>query len=79
MNIVGNIPNTIARRLDRWQPSGWFLLGGAAVAVGLSAGFGVWIFKDLILLAQAGFGYLLAHERHSARGPSCWRLWQAGY
>ncbi len=46
----------IARLLDRWEPSGWYVLGVAAILVGFTGGLGVWIFKQGIVLAQLGFG-----------------------
>lgn len=38
--------------LDRIQPSESFVLGGAALGVGLTSGAGVWLFKRLIDLAH---------------------------
>ncbi len=33
--------------LDRWQPSTWYVLGTAAIIVGLAGGVGVWLFKEM--------------------------------
>lgn len=44
-----------ARLLDRWQPSGWYVLGGAALLLGLMTGAGIWLFEQMILLAEHGF------------------------
>ena len=38
----------VARWFDRLQPSESVVLGGAALAVGLTSGAGVWLFKRLI-------------------------------
>jgi len=41
-----------SRLLDRFQPSESFVLGGAALLVGLLSGAGVWFFKRLIDLSH---------------------------
>ena len=46
--------------LDRWQPSAWYVLGGAAILVGLLAGIGVWIFKLLFHEAEHYFDLVSA-------------------
>jgi CIC family chloride channel protein len=43
----------VGRWLDRLQPSESVVLGGAALAVGLTSGAGVWLFKRLIDGAHA--------------------------
>lgn len=43
---------SLPRWLDFWQPSESLVLGGAALLVGLTAGTGVWLFKQLIDLSQ---------------------------
>ncbi len=42
----------LTRCLEYLQPSESYLLGGAAVLVGLTSGMGIWLFKRLIDLAQ---------------------------
>jgi CIC family chloride channel protein len=49
-----------ARLLDHYQPSAWYVLGSAALLVGLAAGTGIWVFEELILLAAHAFGALAA-------------------
>ncbi len=44
---------TLAYWLDRLQPSETWLLGGAALLVGLLSGLGIWLFKALIRLAHS--------------------------
>lgn len=52
MKIHQTIPNTIGRLLDHLQPSESVVMGVAALLVGLSSGFGIWLFKQLIEWAQ---------------------------
>ncbi|NJN96344.1 MAG: CBS domain-containing protein [Anaerolineales bacterium] len=47
-----SLPGQVSRWLDRWQPSEYVILGGAALLVGLTSGAGVWLFKQLIELAH---------------------------
>jgi CIC family chloride channel protein len=44
---------SLARLLNRWQPSQPVVLAGTAIAVGLGSGVGVWLFKQSIILVHA--------------------------
>ncbi len=46
--------NLFTRWLDRLQPSETLVLGGAALALGVLSGLGVWAFKSLIALVHWG-------------------------
>jgi CIC family chloride channel protein len=63
-----NFSATMTRWLNRWQPSETWLLGGAALLVGLLSGLGIWLFKALIELARTaafeGLGGWLAPLGH---------------
>jgi CIC family chloride channel protein len=50
--LTGTLFTFFARWLNRLQPSESVVFGGAALAVGLSAGAGVWLFKRLIDLTH---------------------------
>lgn len=57
------------RWLDRWQPSEALVLSGVAVLVGLTAGAGVWLFKQLIELVH----FALFDQAGAALAP--WGGW----
>ncbi len=62
------------RWLDRWQPSGTLVLGGAALIVGLATGVGVWLFKaGIVLIKDFMFGWLDSWVRPLA-GDWNWTL-----
>lgn len=42
-----NARRLLAYLLDRWQPSAWYVLGAAALTVGLGGGVSIWIFEEL--------------------------------
>lgn len=48
MERLTSLLTYVERTLDRMQPSGSLLLGGAAIVVGIGSGVGVWIFKLMI-------------------------------
>lgn len=59
-----SITHLFSHWINRWQPSEGVILVGSGLAVGLMAGAGVWLFKQLIDLAHLAFfgwmGSLLA-------------------
>ena len=61
---LSTIANKISVWIDHYQPPPSFVLGGAALLVGLLGGIGVWLFKQLIdwihLILVTNFGGVLA-------------------
>lgn len=47
--------------LDRRQPSAWYVMGAAAVVLGLLAGIGIWLFERIIHLTEQGAEHLNAY------------------